>query len=392
MPERRGRSGRACRAVSAAALLLAACAPSGTDAGAGTGDAPRTVTGAIDLSIGALDGDDAYVFGRISGLALHPDGRILVADAQADQVRVFSPAGEILYSIGRTGAGPGELSGPCCPAIDAAGRLWVRDGGNSRYNVYALRDDAAEFVRSVKMAHGDVNRWAPVTFDASGNLIDIGTRPDLAGGDVVTARMHLDSTGVVLAERSIHAAPPDSLSLHKVTRQVAGGVATRYLWQPYGALELYAHSPRGDYAYALSSRPAVTWFDEQGAILRDIRVLAEEGPPLSAAERAAAEERMAEDARWAGLTPAALPFRVPDRKSPLHRLFFDADGRLWVELSVPDGEVRRAEVYATDGTHLRTAEWPADVEFSLGAIRADVAIGVRRDSLDVARVVRVRWR
>ena len=88
MPERRGRSGRACRAVSAVALLLAACAPSGTDAGAGTGDAPRTVTGAIDLSIGALDGDDAYVFGRISGLALHPDGRILVADAQSDQVRV----------------------------------------------------------------------------------------------------------------------------------------------------------------------------------------------------------------------------------------------------------------------------------------------------------------
>ncbi|MGH7504236.1 MAG: hypothetical protein ACRELX_01230, partial [Longimicrobiales bacterium] len=78
------------------------------------------------------------------------------------------------------------------------------------------------------------------------------------------------------------------------------------------------------------------------------------------------------------------------RKPPLRSLMFDMAGNLWIELSVPEGADRRADVYDREGTLLYGVVWPGAVELRWGMIRGDVAIGVARDSLDVQRVVRLR--
>ncbi len=88
-----------------------------------------------------------------------------------------------------------------------------------------------------------------------------------------------------------------------------------------------------------------------------------------------------------------IPYGVPERKQPLRHLFFDYDGRLWVELSVSEGSQRRADIYGRDGRLAHTVEWPESVDLSAeGAIRGSTALGIMRDSLDVERVVRMRLR
>jgi len=69
------------------------------------------------------------------------------------------------------------------------------------------------------------------------------------------------------------------------------------------------------------------------------------------------------------------------------------DGRLWVEHSIPgDAPHRLADVYSPDGMLVERRAWPADVDLSGAAwLEGDAALGVRRDSLGVEQVVRVRF-
>ena len=63
-----------------------------------------------ELRIGHVDGAPELQFGEIVSLDVDRAGRIYVLDQQAQEVRVFSPAGEYLRSVGQPGEGPGELS------------------------------------------------------------------------------------------------------------------------------------------------------------------------------------------------------------------------------------------------------------------------------------------
>jgi hypothetical protein len=119
----------------------------------GPGERPLYVA-ETELEIGVLEGPAEYQFGRITGLAMDSLGRIFVVDALANEVRVFTAAGEYAFAIGREGAGPGELQSPCSPAFDHAGYLWIRDASNGRYNSYEVRDTIARFRTTLRMPHG----------------------------------------------------------------------------------------------------------------------------------------------------------------------------------------------------------------------------------------------
>ena len=344
----------------------------------------------IAHTIGGADATQPeYEFGRIGGLALLADGRIAVADRVNQEVRVYQPDGTHAFSFGRSGAGPREFSGPCCIAVDPRDRLWVRDGGNGRYSIFEIHPDSAEHVGQVRMAHGDVNRWVRTTFDRAGNIIDIGSRTDRTSGVTATYRMHLDSAGTVLSETSVHKVPDDSTDVRKVHREMTGGMATLYAYQPYGPSELVAHSPTGEFAHGLSSRYVIEWRAPDGSLIRTIVRDPARGPALSAAEDSAAGQELIRVAERLGVTAGQLGFRVPSHKPPLRALFFDTHGRLWVELHVTHGADRQAHVYGTDGTLERIVSWPAAITLTDGVIREDVVWGVGRDSLDVATVVRL---
>ena len=99
-----------------------------------------------ELVLGEIEGAEAEVFASISGLAVDDAGRIYVLDRQANELRIFSPEGGHIRSVGRPGEGPGEYASANGLAWLAPDTLVVIDQRGNRYSV--LTSDG-EYVRSV---------------------------------------------------------------------------------------------------------------------------------------------------------------------------------------------------------------------------------------------------
>ena len=349
-------------------------------------EAPE-LAGRVELGIGTLEGPEETTFGRVTGLAVDGEGRIYVADGQAHEIRVFDAAGGFLHRFGRRGGGPGELEAPCCLALGPDGLLWVRDGGNARYATFALGSDSAQASGTVRFQHGDANFHAPLTFDEAGRLVDVGHRAG-EGGAIRQVRFHVDGQGQTAREVEL----PDDLDGGNPHTVAGAGGARFFLYQPFGPVQLAAHGPGGTWAVANSGRYEVRWAAPDGTE-RTVGRPEQLGPPLTDAERARGEERIADMLGRFQLSRGALPFDVPERHPPLRSLFFDQEGRLWVELSTPAGEARRAEVHDPSGGLAATVAWPRDVTFRppLGWVEDGMAVGVRTDSLGVQEVVRLSF-
>jgi hypothetical protein len=134
-------------------LALAACGGEsvGTGASGGSGalDGPDL---AIDpatedvYTIGALEGDEWETFGNISNVVFDDEGHLFILDRDAGHVVMVSPSGEYVRTIGRQGQGPGELTGPMGLALLPNGRLVVFDF--ARQGLQVFRTDG-EFIESV---------------------------------------------------------------------------------------------------------------------------------------------------------------------------------------------------------------------------------------------------
>ena len=124
------------KSVLIAVLLGAACTGAGTSDSAGDAFAPNRIVEPVspekrlslveELRIGRLTGgNEAYLLDVIKGIEIGPGGDIYVLDA--DEVKVFSSAGEFLRSWGRRGEGPGDLDGTLGMAL-ARDTVAVSDG------------------------------------------------------------------------------------------------------------------------------------------------------------------------------------------------------------------------------------------------------------------------
>lgn len=350
--------------------------------------APARLTGVVDLTIGSVDETrDAYIFGTVSGLLLLADGRILVADNSTHDVRVFGADGRHQFTIGRAGAGPGDLARPCCLTIAADGQLWIRDNGNHRYSIFRLGPAEAKFVRTFR-THVSSPQPFPgrVAWDSQNRVVDVGQL------DVDQhQRAFIDADGTVARWDTLRHPPAESLAVMRVQRRVPGGVSTYYWYQPHGPDALRAYGPRGETADAVSSNYAVSWFDADRTRVALIQRPAA-GPELSARERREANEDLDRIAKDAGVTRSSLPYGVPLRKPPLQSLGFDLDGRLWVEKSVPDGRPREADVYDRRGTLVAVMTWPSHIRLGHRSVRGQTGVGVAVDSLGTNTVVRLRFR
>lgn len=84
-------------------------------------------------------GDGGGAFGRPKAIAVDATGRLLVSDALHDVVVVLAPSGAFELAFGGSGAGPGDLALPAGVAV--SGRvLYVADSHNRRVGVYRLED------------------------------------------------------------------------------------------------------------------------------------------------------------------------------------------------------------------------------------------------------------
>ena len=370
----------------AAMVLFAATACAGTDDPTIQPDVP-TFEGAIDLEIGEMDGDDPYLFTSVGDIVKDDWGRLVVADIQTSEIRVFAPDGAFEFRFGGHGEGPGELTDPCCLEFGPDGALWVRE--SARYSVFTLDSTGARFERVVRSPHlGQVGLMEPFAFDMAGSLVSVGTVRNDDNANV-TARLHVGSDQVV---DTVILADPDRQSAGYTLVERILGESSRarfFVYEPFGPLWIDAHAPDGTWAEAVTSEYSINYHNADGTVL-PIEGPAIQGPSLSDDERARAQAWIDRDMEQLDLSNH--PFGIPDRKPPLARMFFDRHGRLWVEKTTADGAaMREADVY--EGTTLTARyRWPRRIrEFPVPWATESVLYGVTADSLGVQRVARVRF-
>ena len=310
---------------------------------------------------------------------------MIVADIRTSEIRVFERDGRFAFRFGGPGEGPGELTEPCCLEFDPDGALWVRE--STRYSAFRLDSASAEYERGLGSPNPSVVAMGPFTFGADGQLVDIG--PVFGGEDgSVQVRFHTRAGGGV--DTVILAGPErQHISQATVPRMFGNFQGIVYLNQPYGPTWVHAHAPGGAWAEAITSEYSINYHHPDGTVSR-IEGPVFQGPALSPEERTGAQTQIDRELQRADITDH--PFGIPDHKPPLAGMFFDRDGRLWIEKTVADGEqMREADVY--DGTTLaaryrwpyRVGAWPTPWATESGLY------GVTVDSLGVQRVARVRF-
>jgi len=106
-------------------------------------------------------------------------GNLYVLDAQAGQVVVIDPLGELVRTVGRKGEGPGEFDGAGRLFVWRDGRFAVVDMGQAAYQVFGPDGELERYVRM----GGDAGRLAFL------RGMRLETRADPAGGALIAQGM-----------------------------------------------------------------------------------------------------------------------------------------------------------------------------------------------------------
>ncbi len=272
-----------------------------------------------DVRIGSIDGDERYILGEVSGVAVTADGDIWVADQAAAHVRRYSPQGEHLGDVGRRGEGPGEFDRPLQVRWDARDEtMLVWDPLNSRLHRFSAEGDLVDSYPLELAGHLSVYGLPQMQLDTAGRTYgldrDRGPRSGRSRGVMWTVR---DPEGRVVD--TLRAPAPDSEGIiHPIRSSTAPS--------PLG----YLVSGRND-EIALS-RPRA-----EGGFLRIER--SAEPVAYAAAERRKVQRLQDHFAGRRSQSPA----RVPADKPLWSSFFIDAEGRIWLSRYGPGADVGETE-------------------------------------------------
>jgi len=149
----------------AACLVLAACSGDGGPAASWTGTVDTLPSGAVlvsnpaegiwseeerwtlseTLRIGSMADEGPELFGQIVDVEVDDQGRILVLEGQAHELRIFDADGQHLITMGGPGEGPGELNvGFGGEVFSRAGQIWVNNMFNRRWELFSYEGEAIE--------------------------------------------------------------------------------------------------------------------------------------------------------------------------------------------------------------------------------------------------------
>jgi hypothetical protein len=358
------------------ALVIAAsciCSACGGDAGTAAGSTELlvqvdTVNGVVRVSnhgpgpawelvevarIGAAGGmgpERPDEFGKVTGVVAGEDGTIYVADGMAYEVRAFSPEGEPLRQMGREGGGPGEFR-----AVLSLGTLGdtlvVLDPGNGRLGF--LSPTGAWLGQRLyhRVSGPDVRIYQTGSHELS--------IPALRGDGMGVVFVRHRSAGEM---ESIPAQPAvEAPSYYVFCRATQSFVYFVPEWAPS---LLRVPAPGGGIVESWSGVYRIAFLDAAGDT---VRLVERDLPRLIPTDEEWDDQVAQFDSMLAPLhSPSCDPRRPPrpDEKALIRAIFFDDQGRLWVE--------RRSE----DGFAL-------DAFDRLGALRGSVDIPTRAEGVPI---------
>jgi len=93
------------------------------------------------FAIGALEGADWETFGGVAQVAFDARDNLYVLDRGNHRVLVFDAQGKFVRQLGKQGGGPGEFAAPNGLAVEPDGRVIVADAAHRNYTIF--RPDGA---------------------------------------------------------------------------------------------------------------------------------------------------------------------------------------------------------------------------------------------------------
>ena len=250
-----------------------------------------------EISIGVFDGADAYMFGDVVEVAVAKDGSIYVFDRQVPALRKYDANGKFVKTFGRKGQGPGEYVSGGGLAVLPDGRVLLWDTGNWRINVYS---PAGELLTHLSTPSGLDGNATMITsramlVDTAGHIYlrsnirepRSDASPAIGPGRQVWVRRKPDGTVVDTIEVPTFGRAPRTL---RATSTSGGGTASSSTNLPFDPLPAWTLSPLGHRVSGMPDRYAFEITRPGQPILsvrRDIKP-----DPVTAAERKEVRDRI----------------------------------------------------------------------------------------------------
>jgi hypothetical protein len=340
-----------------------------------------------ELSIGSLEGEEAYQFGQIIGVDVDSDGNVYIADLQAQNVRVFDATGTYLRTMGSPGSGPGEL-GPALNGVFVSGdRVVVPDLGNARIVTFTR---SGELVGSQRL---DIAQGVPIRWDMA------------SGGRIVVQRRYVDPTDTTRGPRGdplvtigTDEQPADTVAILPPgeSLQIRGGQARVRFFDPE---PIWDADPDGRLLTAKNNAMRFEVWGTDGALVRII-TLPFERQPVTDRDKRVFLDAIADAARQQGAPPQAVEAFLAqatfaDSYPAFASLALGPAGSVWVQ-RIRSGQELAGEEGTFDIQDLGSTEWSVfDAEGRyLGLVTfpgkyqpirsmGDRFYGIARDELDV---------
>jgi hypothetical protein len=362
-----------------------------------------------ELSIGTVEGDEVYMFGFLTTLAVSADGSIYAYDDQAGALRKYDVNGVFVKQFGRQGDGPGEYRAPTGLAVDAAGQVHVWDPRARRLTVYG---DTGEVLRSFSVPSGLFSDHT-LTVDSAGRDYVRATLGDFHPGATQQQGFLRYSTTGQLVDTIL---PPDGgpepalLTATTPASPVARGRppaprASAVSPPPFTPTLDWTLSPLG---YLWAGHSSAYRIDALLPGGRRLRVEKDaDAVPVAAGEREWWTDIVTTSMRridpgWSWNGPP-----VAETKPYFQSLRSGDDGRLWVRVHMPavpvpppPGDTAAArrpppwrepamyDVFEPDGSYVGRVAMP--LRAALEVMRGDRIWAIARDSLDVQYIRRYR--
>jgi hypothetical protein len=345
-----------------------------------------------ELRLGSTDGGDNYTFSDLVDMTVAPNGSLYVCDKRIQVCRMYDSAGKFIRQIGRKGKGPGEFEMELGLALLPDGRLVLRDGRNARLNIYSPGGDfltswpLPSGLYASKMLFADA---AGITYALTLAVPMTALKPDEPWP---MGYIRYDTAGRILDTIPVpnffgtSASPPD-----------------------FGVKQHVTLHPAGSFVSGLSSDYAISWRQPSGKVLRierpnlpRIEVPAALRSAYDSMGRAVAAAR-----RSNPYNRGSAPQPTPSHKPAFKNVLVGADGRIWVELhgvsyeTIPMTRGEQAlpafarwrerttfDVFESDGRYLGNVPLPQGGVFHV--MRGDRVWGTVRDEIGALYVV--RWR
>jgi len=320
-----------------ALLPLLACSSGDTRA---TDTTPAWRAEAV-ATIGSDSGDAS--FAGVRSLLFGKGGELYVLDYQyqSKELKVFDSAGNFLRRVGRLGSGPGEFRDPYSIAW-LGDTLALLDPGNARIGLFGPDDKWVGQLPAPRLTGGNNVRLFRTTGDGFWAL---ARRPTESGSESFFLRYPA-------------AGPNDSLPFADMTVAARTTItcefpdrSLHFFDAPFAPMSRQVPAPESRRAIARTDAYRITFLGPAGDTVQTIQ---REEPlhPIADSAWEAGLGEWTEARKTAGIKCDGDSFDRPAGQPVLGALFYDDQGRLWVEVHSLDG--LRYDLYDAAGTRVAT--------------------------------------